>query len=84
MRGPNMSYCAFENTTLAMQQLIDMMQAAQDEGVSEFILDMSRDEAEAFRNMYEMCQRLQHEITVTQELVDAAAKAEFDAEEMDR
>ena len=25
MRGPNMDYCAFENTTLAMEQLIDVM-----------------------------------------------------------
>ena len=26
MRGPNMSYCAAENTALAMEQLIDLVQ----------------------------------------------------------
>jgi len=83
MRGPNMSYCAFENTTLAMEQLIDMMQAARDEGVSEFVLGMSRHEAEAFRNMYEMCERLQHELVATQEQIDDEARAEADEEEFE-
>ena len=42
MRGPNMDYCAFENTTLAMEQLIDMMRDAQEEGITEFFNGMSR------------------------------------------
>ena len=83
MRGPNMSYCAFENTTLAMEQLIDMMEAARDEGVAEFINGMSRYEAEAFRNMYEMCERLQHAIVATQEQVDEEAQAEDEEEEFE-
>ena len=81
MRGPNMSYCAFENTTLAMEQLIDMMEAARDEGVAKFINGMSRYEADAFRNMYEMCERLQHAIVATQERIDEEAQAEDYEEE---
>ena len=83
MRGPNMSYCAFENTTLAMEQLIEMMQAAREEGATDFMNSMSRYEVEAFRNMYEMCERLQHELVATQEQFDDEARAEFDAEEVD-
>ena len=32
MRGPNMSYCAFENTLAAMRQVMDMLREAIDNG----------------------------------------------------
>ena len=32
MRGPNMSYCAFENTASALRQVLNLMYEAQDAG----------------------------------------------------
>lgn len=32
MRGPNMSYCAFENTAAALRQVLNLMYEAQDAG----------------------------------------------------
>jgi len=80
MRGPNMDYCAFENTTLAMEQLIDMMRDAQEEGITDFFNSMSRSEMEAFRNIYEVCERLQHAVVEAQEQFDSEARAEHEAE----
>jgi hypothetical protein len=54
MRGPNMSYCAFENTNLALDQLIDMVGEAIDE--NEPLEFSSNQEAYAFRTI---CGRLQ-------------------------
>jgi len=50
---PNMSYCAFENTTLAMGQLLGMMQ--QVDSLQE--LDLSRDELRAFHNLKALCEQ---------------------------
>ena len=49
---PNMSYCAFENTALAMRQLLNMMRnvdSLQD-------LDLSGDELRAFRELKDSCE----------------------------
>lgn len=81
MRGPNMSYCAFENTTLAMEQLIDMLQAASEENMTDFVSSMSRHEFQSFRNMYETCERLMEAIVSANDQMDNEARAEFDAEE---
>lgn len=50
---PNMSYCMFQNTQLAMDQLITFMQEAdQDE-----MLDMSRDELRAMQELFGYCEQ---------------------------
>ena len=48
MRGPNMSYCAFENTQLALEQLYNMVSEAIDS--NERLKFTSRDEEYAFEN----------------------------------
>ena len=50
---PNMSYCAFENTVRALDQLVAMMGEAVDEArsLSEFTAEMSRDEVNALRKL---------------------------------
>ena len=57
-RYPNMSYCMFENTLLAMGQLLDHMNYALDKGpneVKEFLDDMSKEELTSFRELFNMC-----------------------------
>jgi len=49
---PNMSYCMCENTLLAMRQVIDAMR----EQGPEFLLDMSREEKRAFRELFNACE----------------------------
>ena len=49
---PNMSYCMCENTLLAMRQVIDAMQ----EQGPEFLLDLSREEKRAFRELFNACE----------------------------
>jgi hypothetical protein len=48
---PNMSYCAFSNTTLAMRQILNMMREV--DSLPE--LDLSRDEFRAFRELQDLC-----------------------------
>lgn len=54
-RGPNMSYCAFENTSHAIDQLIGMLSDAIDEHER---LDINRYEQHYFRSMKMRAQRL--------------------------
>lgn len=49
MRGPNMSYCAFENTNLALEQLTYMVAETIDD--NEKLDFSSRDEEYAFRKI---------------------------------
>jgi hypothetical protein len=49
---PNMSYCAFSNTTLAMHQLLNMMREV--DSLQE--LDLSHDEFRAFRELQDLCE----------------------------
>lgn len=49
---PNMSYCAFENTTLAMRQLLNMMREV--DSLQE--LDLSHEELRAFRELQDLCE----------------------------
>ena len=49
---PNMSYCAFENTTLAMRQLLNMMRDV--DSLQE--LDLSHEELRAFRELQLLCE----------------------------
>lgn len=74
-RYPNMSYCMFENTKLAMDQLIDNMREALEngrEGAHEFLNDMSREERRAFNEMFGMCEDLMNCIDEVQEYAEQA------------
>ena len=52
---PNMSYCAFENTSRAMTQLITMISLAIEDDEP---LDFNRDELSYYRSMFNKCQEL--------------------------
>lgn len=74
-RYPNMQYCMFENTKLAMDQLIDSMREALEngrEGAHEFLNDMSREERRAFNEMFGMCEDLMNCIDEIQEYAEQA------------
>ena len=49
---PSMSYCAFENTSGEMSQVLNKMSDARD--IDD--LDMNEYEQRAFRSLYEQCQ----------------------------
>ena len=56
---PNMSYCMFENTVHAMNQVHRHLQEAQDDGISpdDYRKALSsRQEAEAYDSLKEMCE----------------------------
>lgn len=68
---PNMSYCMFQNTLGAMNQLAEfMIEADQDD-----VLDMSKDELKAMRELFGYCEqylRLAEEFdSKRQEMLDA-------------
>ena len=68
---PNMSYCMFQNTLGAMNQLAEfMIEADQDD-----VLDMSKDELRAMRELFGYCEqylRLAEEFdSKRQEMLDA-------------
>ena len=50
---PNMSYCMFQNTQLAMDQLAEFMQEADFDAV----LDISKDELRAMRELVGYCEQ---------------------------
>ena len=52
MSFPNMSYCMFQNTRLAMNQLLGAME---DEGGA-LLTDMSADERRAFNELFNQCE----------------------------
>jgi len=56
---PNMSYCAFSNTVLAMKQVLSaLVEAVEDgpEAVQEFMEDLGMDEARALRQLTQLSQ----------------------------
>jgi len=69
MRGPNMSYCAAENTALAMEQLIDLVQ----EGGEEYIRDLSRYEKTGHMDLIHLCQAY---LKLMEEHVDSLSQYE--------
>ena len=55
---PNMSYCMYENTTNALRQILDALEEATENSVSVESYRKglsSRQEAEAFDNIRELC-----------------------------
>jgi hypothetical protein len=49
---PNMSYCMFQNTLLAMEQLNTFLAEAR----GEELMDISRDELRAMMELYNQCE----------------------------
>lgn len=68
---PNMSYCQFENTTRAIDQLITNMQEAIEKGkCTEFVEDMNQYEREAFETMVTKITELQEMMETMYDIVD--------------
>jgi len=51
---PSMTYCMFENTTLEMDQILDTLEEALEEGRP---LKLSADEKQAYEQLIDQCQR---------------------------
>ena len=64
---PSMSYCAFENTSLHMDQVANMLDEALHESGP---LDLSDYEKRAYERMYEQCLKLMSLLEDHQALVD--------------
>lgn len=62
---PNMSYCAFENTARAMDQLCQMLESALEDGEP---LEFNQYEAPHYRAMFDKCQALMDLIEQHEEL----------------
>jgi len=73
---PSMSYCAFENTSLHIDQVANMLDEALQENVP---LDFSNYEKRAYERMCEQCRKLMSLLEDHQALVeDIAAEEEED------
>jgi len=70
---PNMSYCQFENTLLALKQVLDTME---DEGPM-FLKEMSRTERRAFEELFGYCKSF---LTLSEELEDEMSREEYDGQ----
>ena len=62
---PNMSYCAFENTARAMDQLCGMLESALEDGEP---LNLNQYEMPHYRAMFDKCQALMDLIEQHEEL----------------
>ena len=52
MRGPNMSYCMWENTSKALDQCIQGLQEAEEEdSIEEYVANLSDDEKRGLRSV---------------------------------
>jgi len=70
MSFPNMSYCMFQNTRAAMNQLLGAME---DEGGA-LLADMSADERRAFNELFNQCEAF----------LELAQDVQADFEEMEK
>ena len=74
-RYPNMSYCMFENTSAAVDQLIEHMQEAVEEGtLREWFTDLSSSERQAMSQLWDQCQQFQ---TLASDIWEQADKEEW-------
>ena len=64
---PSMSYCAFENTSLHIDQVANMLDEALYESGP---LDLSDSEKRAYERMYKQCRKLMSLLEDHQALVD--------------
>lgn len=68
---PNMSYCQFENTSHAIDQLINnMADALNNNTAREFVEDMNQYEREAFESMHAKLEELQEMLAVMEDCGD--------------
>lgn len=56
MRGPNMSYCMMENTSLALEQVLDYMNEAYEKNDIEDFFSMSGYELQGFESLKQLCE----------------------------
>ena len=75
---PNMSYCAFENTSNAMDQVAGMVEAALE---SREPLELNRYEQRPFNEMHEKCRAMMALLERYQEMVEELQEDEEDPEE---
>lgn len=74
---PSMSYCAFENTSLHLDQVMNMLDEALQENEP---LDLNEYEQRAYNRMYEQCRRLMDLLEDHQNLVESISDDEGDME----
>ena len=72
MSYPNMSYCMFENTTLAMRQILGALVEAE----SKEDLDLNQYEKPAYDRLKELCEEIIYEMERLEEAGDAPYKDE--------
>ena len=75
---PNMSYCAFENTANAMDQVADMLDEALQANEP---LDLNRHEQRPYEEMYEKCRALMELLEQHQQLVEDKKAEQQDEED---
>ena len=75
---PSMSYCAFENTSLHIDQVANMLDEALQENEP---LDLNEYEQRAYNRMYEQCRKLMDLLEDHQALVEDMANIEAWSEE---
>lgn len=73
---PNMSYCMFQNTKLAMDQINEFMMEADFDDV----LDMNKDEVRAMEEMIGYCEQYMRLVEEFAEKRDEALRMESDEE----
>jgi hypothetical protein len=75
---PSMSYCAFENTSLHLNQVMNMLDEALQENEP---LDLNEYEKRAYNRMYEQCRKLMNLLEDHQNLIDDCGEEDDSDEE---
>ena len=71
MSGPNMTYCMFENTTLAIDQIVGILSETLDggpEAIVEFKKGMSREELRYYRYIMDSASKLIESLEMLEEV----------------
>lgn len=72
MNYPNMSYCMFQNTVSAMNQILQVIDDAKlEDGVVDFFDGLSRQEQRNLQHLYDQCQQFMAEVENMSEQIDA-------------
>ena len=59
---PNMSYCMFQNTVSAMNQILDAIDEAKiGDGVVDFFESLSREERRNLQHLFNQCEQFMHD-----------------------
>lgn len=78
VRGPNMSYCMCENTSAALNQVMDAMNEASEdgrEGADRFISELNSYERDAYTHLLVQCREF---IELANELNELASEKVLD------